>query len=435
MKYFSVFACSLLFVPILLAQDEGGATVQAIEGWLAKPRAERGALEKQDFSKAGLTKAEAIDIQELFWADHVAMIKETRKAEIDGGKLKIGDLEMPFEVRVFGEEPEDGRSLYISMHGGGGAPKRVNDQQWRNQIGLYQPAEGIYLAPRAPTDTWNLWQQAHIDDFFDRLIEDLIVLKNVNPDKVYLMGYSAGGDGAYQLAPRMADRFAAAAMMAGHPGDAKPMSLRNLPFTMHVGGRDRAYKRNEHVPRWVEALDKLQKADPGGYIHEGEVHEDKAHWMNLEDKVAVPWMAKFTRNPLPDRVAWKQDNITHERFYWLAIPKEAVKKHQLVIANREGQIFTIEEAEDLAEVTIRLNDEMVDMDEPIEIKMGDETLFEGKVKRTALEIYQTLAQRGDPELVFSGEVTVKMPEAAKAPEDEAPEVKEAPATIETSTAE
>ena len=76
------------------------------------------------------------------------------------------------------------------MHGGGGAPAQVNDGQWRNQMRLYKPKEGIYLCPRAPTNTWNLWHQGHIDPMFDRLIENLIVFKKVNPEKVYLMGYA-----------------------------------------------------------------------------------------------------------------------------------------------------------------------------------------------------------------------------------------------------
>ena len=63
---------------------------------------------------------------------------------------------MRYLEKVFGDAPEGGRSLWISMHGGGGAPARVNDGQWKNQIKLYQPKEGIYVAPRAPTDTWNL---------------------------------------------------------------------------------------------------------------------------------------------------------------------------------------------------------------------------------------------------------------------------------------
>ena len=81
----------------------------------------------------------------------------------------------------------------------------------------------FYLVPRAPTNTWNLWHQSHIDHFFDRLIQGAVHLMGANPNRVYFMGYSAGGDGVYQLAPRMADRLAAASMMAGHPNDASPL--------------------------------------------------------------------------------------------------------------------------------------------------------------------------------------------------------------------
>jgi predicted peptidase len=62
--------------------------------------------------------------------------------------------------------------------------------------------------------------------------------------EIYLLGYSAGGDGVYQLAPRMADRFAAASMMAGHPNDSTPAGLRNLPFALFMGGDDAAHNRN-----------------------------------------------------------------------------------------------------------------------------------------------------------------------------------------------
>ena len=48
-----------------------------------------------------------------------------------------------------------------------------------------------------------------------------VINEDVNPNKVYLLGYSAGGDGVYQLAPRMADRWAAAAMMADSPINCK----------------------------------------------------------------------------------------------------------------------------------------------------------------------------------------------------------------------
>jgi pimeloyl-ACP methyl ester carboxylesterase len=196
------------------------------------------------------------------------------------------------------------------MHGGGGAPARVNDQQWTNQISLYKPAEGIYVAPRAPTDKWNLWHEAHIDPLFDRLIADYIALRDVNPERVYLMGYSAGGDGVWQLAPRMADRWAAAAMMAGHPNDASLLPLRNLPFALFVGANDSAYKRNTIVAQRASDLAELQKADPEGYPHLARIYPDTGHWMNRNDAEALPWMAKHTRNPWPEKVVWVQDEVT-----------------------------------------------------------------------------------------------------------------------------
>jgi poly(3-hydroxybutyrate) depolymerase len=157
---------------------------------------------------------------------------------------------MKYAFIKFGAAPASGHSLYISMHGGGGAPAAVNDRQWKNQIRLYKPVEGYYLAPRAATDTWNLWHQGHIDPMFDTLIENFVALKGVDPNKVYITGYSAGGDGTYQLGPRMADRWAAAAMMAGHPNEARPDNLYNLPFFIQCGGKDAAYDRNKIAAKW-----------------------------------------------------------------------------------------------------------------------------------------------------------------------------------------
>ena len=102
-------------------------------------------------------------------------------AEMEAKVLDINGVKMPFWYTTYGKKPKGGRSLWISMHGGGGAPERVNTQQWQNQKRLYTPAEGVYLAPRAPTDTWNLWHQGHIDGLFDRLIENMIVFEDVDP--------------------------------------------------------------------------------------------------------------------------------------------------------------------------------------------------------------------------------------------------------------
>ena len=158
------------------------------------------------FPESGLSKSEAKNSLASLWNRHKSLLLRERAKEISAKKITLNGNSLRYTQKVFGSAPKTGRSLWISLHGGGSAPASVNDQQWRNQLQLYQPKEGYYVAPRAPTDSWNMWFKPHITPLFDRLIENFVVKHRVNPDKVYVLGYSAGGDGVYQIGPRMADR-------------------------------------------------------------------------------------------------------------------------------------------------------------------------------------------------------------------------------------
>ena len=355
-----------------------------------------------------LTKDEAAEWHQFVQSALAANATEARKPEFTERQLKHDDLFMKFEYKVFGEKPAAGRSLYISMHGGGGAPKRVNDSQWRNQIGLYEPKEGVYVAPRAPTDTWNLWHQAHIDPLFVRLIEDMILFEGVTPDRVYLMGYSAGGDGVYQLAPRMADRFAAASMMAGHPNETQPLGLRNLPFALFMGGKDDAYQRNAIAEKWSQQLDELQKSDPQGYTHLVKIYPDKGHWMDRQDAEGVPWMAQFTRNRWPKKVVWKQDDVTHQNFYWLEALAEQVKGGVTLTAEVIGQEIRIQ-GNDLEALTLNLSDNLLDLEVPIKVIWNEQVCFEGKATRTVRAVQSAYAQELFPASPATAKLEITKP--------------------------
>lgn len=334
--------------------------------------------------------------------------RQARGKEWHDRRIVHGPYAMPFECRVFGEMPADGRSLYISMHGGGNTRKDINDGQWRNQARLYAPAEGVYVTPRAAVDAWNMWFQPHVDTLFSLLIRLAVVEEGVNPDKVYLMGYSAGGDGVYRLAPRMADRWAAASMMAGHPGSASPVNLRNIGFMLWVGEKDAAYKRNEETAKFGRRVDSLARLDPGGYRHETRVVAGKGHWMDRQDTLAVSWMASFRRDPLPTRVVWEQGDIPRDDFYWLSAPIEEAREGARLVVEREGNTFTIIEC-DYPRVTIHLNDAMVDLDQPVKVITGGRVLFNGKASRLSAHLVDSFKKRGDPRWVFPARVTVVWP--------------------------
>lgn len=396
--------------------------IKELTSWAEQPESTRPRLVDQDFAKTPLNKAQAKQASAILLSDFRDQLTVQRKKEWSEKVIRLDKLEMKFDYRVFGKKPKTGRRLFISMHGGGGTTANVNDQQWRNQIGLYEPKEGVYLAPRAPTNTWNLWHQGHIDDFFTRIIEDAILFEDVNPNQVYIMGYSAGGDGVYQLAPRMADQLAAAAMMAGHPNNASPLGLRNIGFTLHMGGGDKAYNRNGIARQWKQKLADLQKDDPEGYQHEVTIHEKYGHWMNRDDRVAVPWMSKFSRDPLPEKIVWFQSGRTHPRFYWLAVDEEnrvggshvsvsmTGKKSLETAANSSPSAarFKIDKADKVKSLTIRMNDRFVDLDQPITVVLPSGKQLTQKAERTIGGIYQSLSERFDPESIFSAEITVPL---------------------------
>ena len=408
-----------VIVVIVLLQNPGNASAQitadsavmSLEAWLKSHELTDAALtdlSAQPWAASAISKEDSEKVSELLWNNRRDSLRRERAQEMEARELAFGELRMPFWYQTFGDVPAHGRSLFISMHGGGGAPKAVNDQQYENQKQLYQPEEGVYLVPRAPTNTWNLWHEGHIDIFFDQLITDMMVFENVNPDRVYFMGYSAGGDGVYQLAPRMADRLAAAAMMAGHPNEARPEGLRNIGFTIHMGANDSAYNRNKIAAEWGQKLDVLQASDRDGYVHETTIHPDCGHWMNLQDAVAVPWMAKFTRNAWPKKVHWVQDDIAHSRFYWLQTDLASAKAGDEIISTVSEQQIHIQKSS-AATLTLLLNDRLLNLDQPMTVIFPDGTKSEHCVTRTVRSLATSLQQRHDPQGVASASLTLAIP--------------------------
>ena len=379
---------------IAAPQVQPSRTVAALSRWIDTPPGTRPA--GAAILDRPLNRADADRALALLAADRIRQVAASGRDAVAAKAITLGDKTLRWESRQFGNAPFGKRSLWISMHGGGNAAPAVNDQQWRNQIRLYEPAEGIYLAPRAPTDTWNLWHEAHIDPLFQRLIDAQVAINGVDPDRVYLLGYSAGGDGVWQLAPRMADRFAAAAMMAGHPNEAGVAGLRNLPFGIFMGGADAAYDRNRIAAEKSAELGKLHAADPGGYLSMTRIYPGLPHWMNRKDAEALPWMAQFTRNPWPKRIMWVQDDVTHDRFYWLHLPDAAqANAGDRIDARVEGQAIAIDGAVP-AGLTLRLSDRLVDLDRPVRVTVNGRVAFTGKVPRTTAAIVRSLDERADP---------------------------------------
>ena len=352
-----------------------------------------------------LSKSEAIIHAKKSFNNFKSELMKERQKEMDLRQITVDGVKMKFELKFYGKKPKEGWSLYFSLHGGGQTEPAVNEKQWVRHQNLYEVSEGIVFVPRAPTNTWNMWHQDHIDPLFNRIIQNMIMLYEVDPNKVYLMGYSAGGDGVYQLAPRMADRFAAAAMMAGHPNETSPLGLRNLPFTLHMGENDTPYNRNKVAKEWRGKLKDLRNNDPEGYPHLVTIHQGKGHWMELLDTVAISWMDNYKRNPYPKKVVWKQDDVTHNRFYWLRDEKPT--ERSFIVASIEDQLIKIENTT-VSDFKIMLNDYLIDMDRSVIVTFNGMEIFNEIVPRVPSTILETIKEYGDPTSVYYGEISISL---------------------------
>ena len=363
------------------------------------------ALLSISLSAQNLTRAQAEQEAQSLAVQWKQDIKAQYQQAWQNRHLIVGTKIMPFWYTTYGTKPADGYSLFISLHGGGNAPSQLNDSQWENQKQLYKPQNSVYLAPRAPYDDWDMWFKPDLDQFYAALIQMCVAYLDVNPDKVYLIGYSAGGDGVWRMAPRMADTWAGASMMAGHPGDVSLLNLRNTPFMVWCGALDVAYNRNKECAQRGAELDSLHQADPNGYFHQTHIVEGKPHWMDLEDAAALPWLQQYQRNPYPTHIVWRQEEVTHPHFYWLTAPADQLQRGKTVRLTLKGNTVNISQC-DYTQLTLHFNDQLVNLDKPITIRMNGKTLFKGKLSRTLANLQSSLAERNDLRYMFSAQVTV-----------------------------
>ncbi|MBO4336062.1 MAG: hypothetical protein J5846_09595 [Desulfovibrio sp.] len=316
-----------------------------------------------------------------------------------------------FNYKVVGNATkEKGYPIYISLHGGGKTTKEENDQQWQNQIDLYNIPFGIYIAPRAPWNDWDMWFKEPIDRIIEEFIKVFYYSKyTIDLNRIYLLGYSAGGDGVWRLATRMPDAFAAASMMAGHPGDVSLVNLYNLPFMIWVGENDSAYHRNEECAQRIQELAQLRKrSNDQGYLFSGHIVQGKGHWMDHEDDAALSWISKFTRNLYPNHVIWRQEEVLRCHMYQLEVDINKAQRGMEAIVDFDyaNNSITVKKS-DYDILYININDDMFDMDKNIKVfNQARKIIFEGIVERKKSQLLHSLHVYGGIYAKYPGQIAI-----------------------------
>jgi poly(3-hydroxybutyrate) depolymerase len=333
---------------------------------------------------------------------------ESLKKELEKKTVTTPDRTSPYLWRKVGNVPEKGWPLVIAMHGGGGAPKAVNDGQWKRMFESYyrdhSEAGGyIYLALRAPNDEWNGFYDDAICPLVARMIEQFVLFEHVDPDRVYALGASHGGYGAFVTGPKMPDRFAAVHASAAAPtdGETQGENLRNLSFSFMVGERDTAHGRADRCQSFAKRLDDW-RARHGGYPVTFEWKPGVGHSVPDRDKLVE--LLKCRRNPRPSEIVWVQSDGVLKHFYWLEAtePVDAGR----IVASIRGNSVTVK-TEKQAKLALWLDAPLVDLSRPLTIDAG------GRSRQVTLEptletFCRGLEERSDPELAAPVRIEISL---------------------------
>jgi predicted esterase len=348
-------------------------------------------------------------VRQVAWeAYRCAPFHTSLKADFDTNLVRFEQYISPYTVKRVGERPAKGWPLFIAMHGGGGAPKQVNDNQWKQMQRYYKdhPEVGgyLYLALRAPNDTWNGFYDNYVYPLIDNLILQFRLFGDIDPDKVFIMGYSHGGYGAYAIGPKMPDRFAAIHASAAAATDAETTgkTLRATPFTAMVGELDTMYGRYERNLKFKEQIEQLRGGRTDIYPVTITIVKGNGHG-GLPDRDKIKDMYPAVRNPVPRELTWLMTDGVVRDFFWLHVAQPG--KQQEILASCQNNRFVITANADVTTATVLMDTRLVDYTKPVEIELNGSTV-KRRFAPSLKMMCETLARRGDPAYAFSAGFTI-----------------------------
>ncbi|MEM7305687.1 MAG: hypothetical protein AAF682_03400 [Planctomycetota bacterium] len=235
----------------------------------------------------------------------------------------------------------------------------------------------------------------------------------VESDRVVLSGSSAGAIGAWSLAARHADRFAALTPFSGGPvalhrgsapRDGVVPNLRNLPISQFQAVDDALtpVSMTRAADRSIAAARELW----GGYAwHYHEVPGTK-HGSPLEgcDPVYDP-IEEARREACPARVVWQPSAGGPRRLYWLAWEEPRLGAVVVADLDPEENAVRVTTEGGASGLELLLSDDALDLDRELTVYADGAEVFRGEVARR-LDVVVRTGARGDAETLFEASVVL-----------------------------
>jgi hypothetical protein len=257
-----------------------------------------------------------------------------------------------------GYTKKNGWPLLVVLHGLGDGPIIVPSIDSMVQIG-----------PFGRGDSW--YKGIGEQDVFE-CIELAKQIFNIDPDRVYLAGFSMGGGGTFKLGLKYPDTWAACVPVCGTMSNPDLVSNgRNFPFWINTGSEDRVVPA-KYSKRAYETAVELGFKHWKYTEYEGMGHSFWVDWGRIEK-----WLLTKKRTNSPSAVSFTSSKPA--RAYWAEITeKYNCTQFAKIDIGITFQAIDVK-ISNIADYTLYLKDAPVNLTQELTIIENDKQVFQGQL--------------------------------------------------------
>jgi predicted esterase len=407
-----------LFATSVLVAQEATVKISAAEAKTLVQDFCYGPEKKKAAARAKLESARPEDRKEIFSAFAAVKFKPKEGLPPPKGRRARDTIEMKEAEVGFGTfivvlpsryDPAKSWPVVFRFHGSGDDCENFS-RGWES---VKTPEECVAVVPEIPTKSRTAWNDEHGQRFVDRLYREILRRYNVDTNRVYYSGFSAGGGAAPMLAGLWPERCAGIYGAGRHAWafhvDPKGSAavIARIPAFFVVGQKDApdrvaSYRDAEPIAKELGAPWTFHY--PKGLGHDYPFALDKEAFATLFKSRRDPYPKEFSTiffsygGSVVNDLALAQFSLRCIRGDLGAGVPCGVKIEGNVVAVTGSRLF---------EGALLLNDALVDLDKPVVVTLDGAEVFNGVVERDVKFLLDGFDACPDPRRVFFNEVKFK----------------------------
>ncbi len=316
---------------------------------------------------------------------------------------KLPHPDYPGKIRIGGVEKGKKQPMLIGLHGGASGPGSASTAS--SKWSVAQSMGAVTVFPNVIKKSQSGWMNKREEQYVLAIIDFMKRSYNIDTNRIYLAGHSAGGYGSWEIGGRHADLFAGIAPCAGGMtttgGSGKNTgivtgiveNLRNTAAYFYHSTDD------PQVPPDADQaasrrLKELQKKH-GGYKHKYKEYNSIGHGPPPDGfQPIVKWIFNHRRNPNPEKVVFARSRSYKKQLYWLEVSS------QTGLWTGEINGNTIKITGGTSGFTLHLNRDLIDPAKPVKVVAEGEEVFHDHVNFSVVGFVECIDRYRDPEMVY-----------------------------------